>query len=36
MACLTVDQDILMLFYALIRLELSLVSYERVLNVFRQ
>jgi hypothetical protein len=35
MACLTIDQDMLALFYALVRLELSLVSFERVLNIFK-
>jgi Na+/H+-translocating membrane pyrophosphatase len=32
MVCLSIDRDMVILFFAMVRLELSLVSFERVLN----
>lgn len=33
MVCLSLDRDMLLVFFALVRLELSFVSFERVLNI---
>lgn len=30
--CLSIDRDMIILFFAMVRLELSLVSFERVIN----
>ena len=31
--CLSIDRDMLLVFFSMVRLELSLVSFERVLNI---
>ena len=35
MVCVNADSDLLMMFYASVRVELSLVSFERVINLLR-